>query len=260
MKSKNKVKLSNLILSLLSIALVIVLWSVTALIVKNEYVVPSVWQTLKETFSLFGESAFYVGLGMTLLRTILAVAISFILALFLALLTQLFPVAKKLISPIISIIRIVPTMAVLLIILLWSNPTVAPVIVAVLVMFPMIYSQFITAFSSIDKGVIDATKVFNLTKRQKVFKVFLPQVAEPIVSQIGSNLSFCIKLTVSAEVMAYTFRSIGGLMSTANAYFQISRLMALTLVAVALGIIIEVLFNFIADKCFKWNRAEGGAK
>ena len=259
MKAKNKNRLNNLILSVLSIAIVIVAWVIVSAIVKNEYVVPSVSKTLKATFLLFTESSFYVGLAYTLVRTIISVLISFVLALALAVLAQTYPIAKKLLEPIISIVRIVPTMAVLLIILLWSNPTIAPVIVASLVMFPMIYSQLITAFNGIDEGVINATKVFNLTKKQKVFKVFLPQIAEPILSQTGSNFSFCIKLIVSAEVMAYTLRSLGGLMATANAYFEIPRLMALTLISVLLGILVEFVFNLITKKCFKWSKAEGGA-
>ena len=89
--------------------------------------------------------------------------------------------------------------------------------------------------------------------------MFLPQIAEPVVSQTGSNFSFCIKLTVSAEVMAYTLRSLGGLMATANAYFEIPRLMALTLISVLLGLLFEFVFNLITKKCFKWNRQEGGA-
>lgn len=253
---KNKNRLYNLIFSVFSIAIIVALWAIVALVVKNEYVVPTVSETLSATFKLFTESAFYVALGLTLLRTIIAVVISFAIAFIMAILSQIFPLVKKLFSPLISIIRIVPTMAVLLVILLWTNPTIAPVVVAVLVMLPMIYSQFITAFNGIDEGIINAAKVFNLTKHQRIFKVYLPQVALPIVSQTGSNFSFCIKLIISAEVMAYTFRSIGGLMTTANVFFEIPRLMGLTLISVIIGLLIEIVFNFITKKCFKWNNAE----
>ena len=174
----------------------------------------------------------------------------------LSLLTKVFKPFGAFMKPIVGVIRTLPTMAVLVLILIYTDKFTAPVIVSVLVLFPMIYAQFNTALSSVDEGVINATKVFNLTKRQKTFKVFLPMVAPPVFSHVGSNLSFAIKLVISAEVMAYSFTSIGGMMQTANVSFDIPRLAALTLVAVICGLIIEGVFNLLTKLCFKWQRSE----
>ena len=241
------------IISLLAMWLV---WIIAHKTIKNEYVLPSFSQTLSALWEVLGEEFFWHALLRTLLKVVYAFAISFLLAMALSLLTKVFKPFGAFMKPIVGVIRTLPTMAVLVLILIYTDKFTAPVIVSVLVLFPMIYAQFNTALSSVDEGVINATKVFNLTKRQKTFKVFLPMVAPPVFSHVGSNLSFAIKLVISAEVMAYSFTSIGGMMQSANVSFDIPRLAALTLVAVICGLIIEGVFNLLTKLCFKWQRSE----
>ena len=83
-------------------------------------------------------------------------------------------------------------------------------------------------------------------------------IIPPLALNLGSNLSFTIKLVISAEVMAYSFTSIGGLMQGANAMMNIPQLFALTLLSVVLGLIFEFGFSLIFKNFFKWTK--GGIK
>ena len=116
----------------------------------------------------------------------------------------------------------------------------------------MIYAQFLTAFNSVPQGLINTANVFGLSKKDKLFKVYLPIVAPSVLSRVGSNLSFAIKLIISAEVISYTLISLGGMMNTATNYLNYARLGALTLCAVALGLIIEVVVDLVVKRLFKW--------
>ena len=256
MKNYLKRRLPNTVAGLISLLVMWLVWIIAHKTVKNEYVLPSFSQTLSSLWMVLKEEFFWRALLRTLLKVVYSFAISFLLAMALSLLTKVFKRFGAFMKPIVAVIRTLPTMAVLVLILIYTDKFTAPVIVSVLVLFPMIYAQFNTALSSVDEGVINATKVFNLTKRQKTFNVFLPMVAPPVFSHVGSNLSFAIKLVISAEVMAYSFTSIGGMMQMANVYFDISRLAALTLVAVILGLVIEGLFNLLTRLLFKWQRSE----
>ena len=51
---------------------------------------------------------------------------------------------------------------------------------------------------------------------------------------------------VAAEVLAQTARSLGYMLNTSKVYFEISQMMALVLVAVFIGVVIELVFNKIA--------------
>lgn len=246
----------NFAYSLFAIMIMWLVWAIACFAVKNEYVIPSIESTVAEFISLIADSFFWQSFLSSLLRTIFAFLISFILGGLFAVISTVFKPIGRLIKPIIAIFRTLPTMAVILLILIWSSPTFAPVIVAILVLFPLIYSQFITGIESIDEGVYKALKIFNVSKKDRIFKILIPQVAPSVFLNVGANLSFSIKLIVSAEVMAYTFKGLGGMMKLANAYVNPARLMALTLVAVFSGIIIELLFHLIFKNCFRWNKTE----
>ena len=99
-------------------------------------------------------------------------------------------------------------------------------------------------------------KVYNLPLKKRLTKIYLPLVAPGIFLYSGSNLSFAIKIVISAEVMANTLTALGGMMQTANLYLQTSRLAALTIVAVVLGLLIELTFALLYKDLFKWKRGE----
>lgn len=248
----------NIVYSLAALILMWLAWVIAHLIVKNEYVVPSFAQTCADLLALLSSGSFWLAFFNTLLRVLIAFAVSFALGLLCSVLGALIKRFNALLSPIISVLRTLPTMAVILIILIWTNPLVAPVIVTALVLFPMIYSQLNAAIGGVDTGLLQMAKVYGFSRRTRLTKIYLPLISPYVLSQTGANLSFAIKLTVSAEVMCYTYVSIGGMMQEANGYLQVSVLAALTLVAVLAGIVIEAVFHLISGLAFKWNRVEGG--
>ena len=57
---------------------------------------------------------------------------------------------------------------------------------------------------------------------------------------------------VAAEVLAYTTNSLGNLLQLSKLYDQTATMMALVLVTVILGLIIEGVFSLICKKMGKW--------
>lgn len=246
----------NITLGALSLIVMWVVWIIAEKTVKNEFVLPGFIDTFKSLFALFGEKFFWQAVLSSLKKVLYAFLISFVLAGVFAVLGKVFKPFGAFLKPLLTTVRTLPTMAVLVLILIYTNRTVAPVIVAVLVLFPMIYAQFNVAFNGIDDGIVSAVKAYKLSRSKALFKVYLPMTAPSIISHTGSNLSFGIKLIISAEVMASTYTSIGGMMQVANSYMEVSRLAALTLVAVILGLIVELAFYLITVKAFKWQKTE----
>ncbi len=245
---------------LLGAAALVAMWLfgwIAEISIKNEYLLPSFSKTLSALGKVLTEGLFWRALLKTLLKTLWAFLISFVLAGFCAAVGRALKNFDLFLKPIIAVVRTLPTMAVLVLILFFTDKTTAPIIVAVLVLFPMIYAQFNVAFKRIDDDIVATVKVFNLTKRQKLFKVYFPMIAPSVLSNTGSNISFGIKLMISAEVMAYSYTSIGGMMQyAAGILFDIPRLAALTLVAIILGLIIEFIFYVVLKFAFKWDKPE----
>lgn len=225
---------------------------IAAAAVNNEYLVAPFAPSMREFFALFVNAFFWKALLRTLLRTLAAFALSFAAALVCACLAAVFAPFASFMRPIAALLRSLPTMAILLLIKVRFLPQTSPVVVAMLVLFPMIYSQLFEGISGVDGELLTMAKVYRLTRLQKLKYIYLPHIMPSIVENTGVNLSFGLKLIISAEVMASTYTAVGGMMSEAGIYLNFPRLAALTLVAVIFGIAIELLFRALAQALFKW--------
>lgn len=251
MKDK-KVKLLNLILPIASILAIIVVWIVAYYAVGNDSIMPSFSETLVTFFSLFAKGEFYLALGGTLLRTIISFVVSFVLAFGLALLSYKVWWVKRVLSPIVSIVRVLPTIAVVLLLLVWTNSFIAPIIVAMLVVFPTTYTGVESVLSSIDEKQLEMCKVFGVDEKTVLKKVKIPQILPSTINIAGTALSLTLKLMVAAEVLSYTTDSIGNYLQLAKLYDNTVIMMALVLVTVVIGVVIEMVFSLISKKAGKW--------
>lgn len=246
----------NIAASLFAVAAMWIVWLIAYAAVGNEYLVPSFADTVAEFFSLFGKAFFWAAFGNTLLRTFIAFLISFALGFACAAAGLAFEPFARFMRPVTAVCRTLPTMAVLLLILVWTSPRTAPVVVTVLVLFPAICSQLTSSISGVRGELAEMARAYRLTARQKLLKIYIPQIAPVTLRETGANLSFGIKLTISAEVMAHTYTALGGLMSEAQTYYNLPRLAALTLCAIFAGLIVEFVFRMVAKYAFAWKRGQ----
>ncbi len=249
MKKLNK--LFNLILPLITIGCLLVVWSIVAVAENNEYVVPTISKTAQEFVKLFGETKFYLYLGQTVLRSIIAFLLSFLISSVLAYCATKRLWAEKIILPIISITRALPTIAIAWLLLFWTNNQVAPVVITMLVVLPTSYTHVKSALESVNKNTIDAGKVDGAGWANIFFRIELAQIMPDIYSVIGSGLALNFKLMVAAEVLSSTLSSIGTMLNLARP-FEVARTLALTVVVLILGLTVEFLFNKLSKKSGQW--------
>ena len=262
MKSQtdNKIKTQNRVLNIslpvITVAAILLLWAAAAMIADKDYL-PSVGETFIAAAKLitgagaYESAVFYRAFFGTLFRSVIAFLISFALAFVAAFSAYKSENAKRALKPLIVIIRALPTIAVVLLLVLWTNSHVAPVIVTFLVVFPTLYNNLYAALCGIDKELNEMCKVFGVENKKRLKKVVFPQIAPEFVSAAGAGLTLNLKLMVAAEVLAQTARSMGYLLNTSKAYFEYPTMLALVLVTVVTGLIIEWAFAFIAKKAVK---------
>lgn len=248
---KKQDKLLNALLPFLTVAVIFGLWGLAAAKVDSEYVLPTVGDTFAALWELLKSAEFYRAYFGTLLRSVVAFAIAFFLAFIAAFVAYKCDKAKRVLKPLIVIIRSLPTIAVVLLLVLWTSSFVAPVIVTFLVVFPTLYNNLYAALCGIDKDLNEMCKVFGVSNKKRLTKVVFPQIAPEFITSAGAGLTLNLKLMVAAEVLAQTARSMGYLLNTSKIYFEISTMLALVLITVITGLIIEFLFSFWAKKAVK---------
>lgn len=229
-------------------------WVAAYLIVNNEYVVPSFTDTAAAIWALLCSGRFWASFGMTALRVLLAWLAAFALAAVCAALSAASGGFRRFVAPIVGVLRALPTMAFTLMLLIWTSPRVAPVIVALMMLFPLTYSQMTAAYSAVDGGLIEMAKVYGVSKKDRVMKIYLPQTLPPVLAQAGADFSLALKVMVSAEVIAGTYTSLGGMINEASMYLMVAEMFALTIVALVFGGVCEYALGKLTKITDRWNK------
>lgn len=244
----------NIIGSVVAIVLMWLVWLIAYYSVGNKLIVPSFSETVVSFWNYICSGSFWLALSGSLGRTVLAFAISLIGAVICAVLATLSKTVKAVLQPIMVLLRTLPTMAVILIILkvTLGNRTLSPVIVTVLVLLPLIYAQLTAAIEGIDVGLIQMCKLYEVSKKDTIFKVCIPLVLPNTFSQTGANISLGLKVMISAEVLVNTANGIGGMMQQSSIAAEVANLAALTLAAIILGLILDIAFSQLKRVTDKW--------
>lgn len=249
---KDNQKFNNLLITIITVGTIFVLWAAAAFAVSSEYVLPSVSKTFTALFNLLGDGEFYLALSMTLIRSLIAFSLSFIIAFLLSVLSIHNKTAERVIVPIVAIIRSLPTVAIVLLLLFWTDSKIAPVIVTMLVVMPTLYTNLYSALDGVDKTAVEAGFVDGTDNKQSFMLVRLPQALPTVYSSVGGGISLNIKLMVAAEVIAATANSLGFLLNSSKVYFEIATMLAIVLITVVIGCVVEGVFNKLSKKAGEW--------
>lgn len=231
-----------------------ILWLIVYACLQNDYVLPSFWETLRSLGQLFCEAVFWRAFFATFLRAFLAFLFSMILGGGLAIASGVHPFIRSFLAPVISILRTIPTMAIILLLLFWTNPRVAPVIVSLLVLMPAFYAATLSALDEVRERYGGFARAFGVGTGRKIMKMYLPLAGPAVLSQAGAILSMGLKITISGEVLANTFQSIGGMMQEAKMFLEMPKLMALTLISVLVGFVFEGLGMLVYHYTARWRQ------
>ena len=245
---KTNEKILNLILPIITVIAILVLWTMASIIIGSEYILPSVKDTALSMLGLLNSAKFLFAFLMTLLRSLIAFAISFSLGFIMAILSQKVKYVERIVLTLISILRALPTLAVIILLLLWTSNQVAPIVVTMLVVLPTCYTHLKSAMESVDRTVLEAGRIDGANNLQLFTKVEFPQIAPAFFSAIGSGISLNFKLMVAAEVISATIKSLGNLLNNANYNGDVAGMLAMVCLAVIFGILVEFIFNIISKK------------
>lgn len=145
-------------------------------------------------------------------------------------------------------------MAIILILLVWTTPSAAPVIVTATVLLPACYTAALASLDGIDGEYLELARAYRVPFCRTLFRLVLPLSAPSFLSQTGAFLSLGLKVTVSAEVLAKTAQSLGGMMQDAKLWIEMPELFALTLAVIVTGFVLEGGCALIAHFVGRWRK------
>lgn len=246
-----KKALYNVIYCVAVIGIVLIVWSVAAAIVGSEFVLPD----LKQTFSALGDilknKTFWLGLRGTMLRSVIGFVISFALFFVLFFLSTAFDGFRKVVDPLISALRSMPSVAITLILALVVGGFGTPVVLGVLVIMPIMYSAARARTATVPKELSEICLLYGANKRKTFTALWFPCLASALPETLGTSFSYNIKAVIGAEILAQTADSLGMLMKIAQMYYETAMLIAFVAVSVVVAVICETALRGILKICLR---------
>ncbi len=238
----------NKVYLLLSVFFAILLWHILAYFIGSEIILPTPLKTIEEFFKIIQAEDFIVVIASSVSRILFGFLISFSLACLLAFLSSMFKVFEYLIKPYLLTIKSVPTMAIILLAIIWLKSNAAPMLVSSLVCFPIVFSNVFEGFKTVDNKLIEMANVFNVGFIDKLTKIYLPHLKNYIVAGATTAISLSVKVTIAAEVLSQPLQSIGGKLQIERVNLNTAGVFAWALIAILLAGIFEVVLKFILKR------------
>ena len=249
---KNSTKNKHTWIVVISVAIMLLLWEVASLTLGSEQILPGPATTLKTTILLFAEKSFWTVIGSTILRGLIGFAIAVVAGIALGIVGGLKPKFDAFMQPWVVVMRSVPVVAFILLALIWFKSSSVAVFIGLLTMFPMIYSNIVNGIHNVDAKLIEMARFYQVSDRRIVTEVYIPAIAPYAVSGISNAVGIGWRAIIVGEVLSQPQYGIGTFMQSAQAFLQVDKVIAWTVIAVLLSFLFERLIRFGERKLLKW--------
>lgn len=228
---------------------ILLLWQLLALSINKSVILPFPLEVIKEMLVMLKDAQFYQTLLMTLSHVIIVVIVSAILAFFLSYLGYQKTVIDEYLSPLITILQAIPNISFIILVLVWTSSLQTIYIVLFLVIFPLLYNNFIEGFKSIGNDLEDIIWLYHPPFQYKFLHVYLPLIRPSFLAGMKSSLSLGIKVAVMAEILAGLPYGVGRAINYARIQFEMANVFAWTGWLVIMILFIDyILKRFIREE------------
>lgn len=194
---------------LLSGAVLLFIWYILSLITSNEVIIPSPGNVLKNIFFILKEKKSWLSMGSTFLRAALSLSLDLALALALGIAAGLIKPLYDFLKPLVLMLKSVPTMAIILLSLIWFNSETAPLFVGFLVIFPLLYSAVYQGIVHTDKDLLEMAEAYGVPRKNIIKKIYLPSVKSYLYGALTTAAGLNLKVIIASEVLSQPSLSIG---------------------------------------------------
>ena len=251
MKGARK-QLLNIGLPVLAVLVFVAVWWLAALAIGTELVLPSPAAVVKECGEMLASGSFWKSIGMSTLRALWAFALSLVLALVLGISAGYREGVARFLSPLVTLLRSVPTISVIFLVLVMLPSGQVPVLIGFLVVFPLLYEGTKEGCRSVDPDLVALSEVYRVPVSERIRKCYLPAMLPSLFSVCRSAIGLTLKVVIAAEAIAATGMSLGRLMNSAKVRLESGQLLAYTLAAIAVSFLLEGLVLLIRKLSLRW--------
>ncbi len=236
---------------ILSVLILIFIWQILAMAIKNEIKLPSPYDTFISLLEILSSDNFLIDIMGTLKRTFISFFTSFALGISLGMLSGFYKPVHYSLRPIMLVLRSTPTIAIILLSLLWFGREFSPILVGFLVVFPLIYNAVENSIKNVDKDLLEMTRIYGFSNKKKLKHSFIPTIKSSLLAISATTIGLNIKVCIAAEVLSQPQNAIGSGFQMEKVALNTAGVLAWAVIAILLSALCEYIISKILKFCFK---------
>ena len=240
------------IYTLLSCVFFIGLWQLIAIIINNDIYIPRIQQVIEAINIIFKDPNSLKGVLSSFYRTMFSYGLALIFSMILGVLSVVSPFFKYLMEPINSFGKTIPTMVLVVLSLVWFDKDKTPFVVGFAIIFPILYEGIRNNLMQIDKKIIDMTKIYEVSLKDKIKKVYLPTMKFYFMSIFVSTFSLTFKTVIAGEVHGQPKFGIGSQIQLDKVNFNTPGIFAWIVIIVIISLVLEIINKLLKKKIYRW--------
>lgn len=234
----------------LCILALLIIWQILAVIKARDMILPYPHSVFSTMIAQLSSPIFYKSVSITLLRSFTSFSIAFLTSIICAIVAHESKIMKEILAPFLLLTRSVPNISYIILFLVWVGSEKTASFVGILILFPMMYSNFSVGLSEIDKEYNLVLKLYPENLFTKIYKVYLPSLVPFIIASISSGVGLSLKVGVMAEILGQVQIGIGRQLNLCRIDLDMSGIFAWTLWIILILVVLEYVIKRL-QKC--WN-------
>lgn len=243
----------RIIKNILTLIIVLALWQISAMMIGKPVYYPTFFDTLRAFYQMALTSKFWLAAGISLIRVLGGFVSALAIGVFLAVVSSFFPVITDFIKTLMGVAKATPVASFIILAMIWMRSPYVPVLVAVLMIAPIIYENTLQGINSIEKDIIEMSKVYTISAFTFIKKIAVPYTRPYLTAAIFSSFGIGFKAVVSAEILAHPLVGIGTDIYDAKIYLNTAELFALTITVIILSLLLEKIISKLLSRSARVN-------
>jgi NitT/TauT family transport system permease protein len=232
-------------LSIISKVIIIITWILLSKLINNEVIFPTVKSTFISLIDIIQGPYFLKIIKFSLLRSFVGFLISLFLAMLIGILSSISKIVYNLMIPILNFLKSVPTMAIIILALIWINNEFAPMFVGFIMVFPILYEAVLNGILNIDKDIMNMAKLYKVDKITIIKDLYLPSILINLSIVITSTLGINLKMVIAGEALAQPEYAIGSNLQLQKTYLNTSGVFAWIIIILLIAKVFEYMVKAI---------------
>lgn len=238
MRNNSPLLKNKVLKTVLSAIIVLSIWEIAALLINDAYFLPDILQTSKALIKIISSRSFFEVVFTSVYRVFSGLFYGIAAGTVLAGICYKFDIVNSIISPIISIMKATPVACIIVLLWVSLNYTELAIFVVILMVLPIVWQNVYEGLKAVDDQLNEVTKVFELTKFQRLKVLVVPSVLSYLLPAIVTSVGLAWKAEVAAEIMSnsnmgrliYDFKTVS---------YDTASIFAWTVIIVTLSIVFE---------------------